>query len=101
MLAEGDQGEGYLMQSHDISNIDPFDDEKNDDDQAKSPRINEEEKKDSDSDGEIIDTSEFSSVLEDDSQVAEEAAEAYAEMHYSNKRTEEEINYDHYQFSVA
>lgn len=32
---------------------------------------------------------------------AEEMAEAYAELHYNSKRDEEEINYDHYQFSVA
>ena len=31
----------------------------------------------------------------------EEKAEAYAEMRYNSKRSEEDINYDNYQFSVA
>lgn len=36
-----------------------------------------------------------------DSEAAEQYAEAYAEMVYNRKRDEDDINYDHYQFSVA
>ena len=37
----------------------------------------------------------------DASELAWQAAEDKAELVYNSKRTEEEINYDHYQFSVA
>ena len=47
----------------------------------------------------FIDTSEIESL--DEEMRAEEAAEAYAEIHYNSKRDKEDINYDHYQFSVA
>ena len=53
----------------------------------------------SSSDDEIIDTSEITSQNQDE--LAEQMAEQYAEMVYNKKRDEEEINYDHYQFSVA
>jgi len=46
-----------------------------------------------------ISTSEITSVA--DSQMAEDAAQAYAEAHYSTKKTKDDINYDHFQFSVA
>ena len=47
----------------------------------------------------MIDTSEMDTL--NDEEQAEQMAEAYAEMVYNSKRDEEEINYDHYQFSVA
>lgn len=47
----------------------------------------------------MIDTSDMTSMNE--SEQAEQMAEAYAEMVYNSKRDEDDINYDHYQFSVA
>ena len=51
------------------------------------------------SDDEIIDTSDVTSL--NASELAWQAAEEEAELVYNSKRNEEEINYDHYQFSVA
>ena len=53
----------------------------------------------SSSDDEIIDTSDMTSQNQDE--LAEQMAEQYAEMVYNKKRDEEDINYDHYQFSVS
>ena len=52
-----------------------------------------------DSDDEIIDTSEQTSM--DGEEAAEAMAEAYAEQRYNAKFHDDVINYDHYQFSVA
>ena len=52
-----------------------------------------------DSDEEIDSQSEMDSLNADE--LAEEQAEAYAEMLYNKKRDEQDVNYDHYQFSVA
>ena len=51
------------------------------------------------SDDEVIDTSDMTSI--NASEAAEQWAEEQAELVYNSKRSEEEINYDHYQFSVA
>jgi hypothetical protein len=48
---------------------------------------------------EEIDTSDMTSLNE--SEKAEQDAIAFAEMTYNSKRDEDDINYDHYQFSVA
>ena len=53
---------------------------------------------DSDDDDDI-DTSEVTSM--NDEEIAEAEAERYAELMYNAKRDQEQINYDHYQFSVA
>jgi|FrelakmetLWP11LW_1041352.scaffolds.fasta_scaffold62828_2 hypothetical protein len=53
----------------------------------------------SSSDDEVIDTSDQTSQNQEE--IAEQMAEQYAEMVYNKKRDDDDINYDHYQFSVA
>ena len=47
-----------------------------------------------DSDDIVVDSSDMTSM--NNSQAAEEMAEEFIEMNYSQKRDEEQINYDHY-----
>jgi predicted TPR repeat methyltransferase len=83
-----------------ITNDDPFaEGPQTENDAARSVAQAEKEKElETDSDDEPIDTSDMTSL--NDSEQAEQAAEAYV-MQYDKKKDKEEINYDNYQFSVA
>ena len=71
----------------------------NEDAKSKKTLLEAEKDLETSSDDEIIDTSDMTSL--NDSEQAEQAAEAFAELHYNKKRDEDDINYDNYQFSVA